>query len=216
IKWVRLLYTHPRHFNDALLKVYQSQDKLCKYIDLPLQHINDRILKKMNRHTSKGQILRLLEKIRKTVPNVAIRTSIIVGFPTETEKEFRELLDFIKEQKFERLGAFIYSREEATPAYDFKPQVPQKIKQARFDLLMQTQQQVAESVNRRFLRKVLKVLIDEREEMKENIYLGRTEFDAPEVDGVVHVHSRRKLSAGDLVSVKITDTLEYDLVGDCE
>lgn len=214
IEWVRLLYTHPRHFDDALLKVYRTQGKLCKYIDLPLQHINDRILKRMNRHTTKNEILRLLDKIRKALPGVAIRTSIIVGFPGETDKEFQELIGFIEEQKFERLGAFVYSREETTPAYHFRPQVPEKIKHRRFDFLMQTQQVIAEAINRRFLNQGLKVLIDEPEKKNDNIYLGRTEFDAPEVDGVVHVHSRDKLSPGDLVSVKIIDTLEYDLVGE--
>jgi len=213
IKWIRLLYCHPEHFDDALIDLIKKEPKICKYIDLPLQHINDRILKLMNRRINKHQTLELIDKIRRTIPGVAIRTSIIVGFPGETEKDFTELLDFIKTQEFERLGVFKYSREEGTPAYDFKGQVPEKIKQERFDILMSCQQEIATKVNERFLNKKLQVLIDESSEKGENIYLGRTQFDAPEVDGLVYVHASNKLKAGDLVNVKITGTLEYDLVG---
>jgi ribosomal protein S12 methylthiotransferase len=213
IKWVRLLYTHPAHFSDSLLEQFRKQPKLCKYIDLPLQHINDRILKLMNRRITREDTLRLLERIRREIPQAAIRTSIIVGFPGETDKEFEELLGFLEEQQFERLGAFIYSREEGTAAYNFKGQVPEKVKQERFDLLMARQQEIAGEINRKFLGKEAQVLIDEKEEKGENIYLGRTEFDAPEVDGLVYVHTDKRLGPGDLVKVKITDTLEYDLVG---
>lgn len=214
IRWIRLLYTHPNHFDDSLIEVIKKEDKICKYVDLPLQHINDRILKLMNRRITKAQTLTLIEKIRENIPGVAIRTSIIVGFPGEREEDFRELLEFVEKQKFERLGVFKYSREEGTPVFDFKSQVPQRVKQERLDLLMSRQQDVARKVNEKFLNKKLEVLIDERSEKGENIYLGRSQFDAPEVDGLVYVHTKNKLRPGDFVTVKITDTLEYDLVGD--
>jgi len=213
IKWVRLLYTHPNHFDDSLIEVYKKEKRLCKYIDLPLQHINDRILKLMNRKITKDKTLRLVEKIRKNIPGVAIRTSLIVGFPGETEKEFQELFKFIEEERFERLGAFIYSREESTAAYHFKGQVPEKVKQERFDLIMSRQQDIARGINQQFMNRKMQVLIDEKGEKGDNIYLGRTEYDAPEVDGLVYVHANKKLQPGDFASVRITDTLEYDLVG---
>jgi ribosomal protein S12 methylthiotransferase len=214
IKWIRLLYTHPYHFNDSLIEVIKKEDKICKYIDLPLQHINDRILRLMNRRITKAKTLNLIEKIRENIPGVAIRTSIIVGFPGEREEDFRELMEFVKTQRFERLGVFKYSREEGTPAYNFPDQIPEKVKQKRLDLLMSCQQDIARKVNERFLNKKMQVLIDERDEKGENIYLGRSQFDAPEVDGLVYVHARNKLHPGDFVTVKITDTLEYDLVGE--
>ena len=213
IGWIRLLYLHPKRLNDDLLKVIRDEPKICKYIDLPVQHINDRILKLMNRGTSKKEILGLIEKIRKTIPKVALRTSLITGFPTETETEFKELLDFIKETKFERMGAFIYSAQAGTPAKDFKGQVSRKVKSERFNRIMALQQDISQEINRGFLNKKLEVMIDEVEAGR---YLGRTRLDAPEVDGLVYVNSKRALSPGDFVGVKITDTLEYDLVGEAD
>ena len=211
IGWIRLLYLNPERISDELLEVIRTSKKICKYIDLPVQHINDRILKLMNRGPQKAKILKLLAKIRKTIPDVALRTSVIVGFPSETEREFGELLEFLKEARFERLGAFVYSREEGTPAYKFPGQVPEKVKQERFNRVMSLQQEISRSVNEKFLGKTLKVLIDE---VDDGSYLGRSQFDAPEVDGLVYVNSRKKLEPGDFTDVKITDTLEYDLVGE--
>ena len=213
INWIRLLYLNPARITDELLDVVRSQAKVCKYIDLPVQHINERILKLMNREVSSKGIIKIIEKIRKAIPAVALRTSIIVGFPTETEKEFKELLNFIKEVKFERLGAFSYSREEGTPAYNFKDQVPKEIKSKRLDLIMSAQRDVSAGINNKFLGKTLEVLIDEEDN---GAYLGRTQYDAPEVDGLVYVRSKRKLYRGGFVQVKINDTLEYDLVGEVE
>ncbi|MCM8770878.1 MAG: 30S ribosomal protein S12 methylthiotransferase RimO [Candidatus Omnitrophica bacterium] len=212
IRWIRLLYLHPAHLEDGLLDLLAKEERLCRYIDLPLQHINNRLLKLMQRKTSKEEILRLIEKIRKKIPQVAIRTSLLVGFPSETDDEFEELIDFVRQTKFERLGAFIYSREEGTLAYNLKPQIPLKIKQARFNRLMSLQQEISQSVNQKYLGTVQEVLIDERQ--KDNIYLGRTQMDAPEVDGLVYIKSDKNLKSGDFVKVKITDTLEYDLVGE--
>ena len=210
IGWLRLLYLYPSRISDELLDLIQNEPKVCKYIDLPLQHINDRILNLMHRQTTKQDILRLIDKIRKKIPRIAIRTSIIVGFPSETEKDFKELLDFILDVRFERLGAFIYSQEEDTQAYNFKNQIPDKIKEERFNTLMMQQQKISQGVNKEFMGEIIDVLIDEKEE---DSYLGRSQYDAPEVDGLIYVDSKERLNAGDFVKVEITDTLEYDLVG---
>ena len=211
VRWLRLLYLSPHHLSDALLDLIKSEQRICKYIDLPLQHINSRILKLMNRKTTKQEILKLIEKIRKIIPQVGIRTSLIVGFPSETEKEFDELLRFVKAAQFERLGVFMYSREEGTKAYSYKDQVGQKIKAQRFNAVMALQQEVSRQVNKKFLGNVLEVLIDEKEN---GCFVGRSQYDAPEVDGVVYVHAEEDLLPGDFVRVKITDTLEYDLIGE--
>lgn len=213
IPWIRLLYLNPNRVTDELLALIKNEPKICKYIDLPVQHINDRILKLMNRRITKKDILKTIAKIRKAVPGVALRTSIIVGFPSETDKEFQELLNFVKETGFERMGAFSYSAQEGTPAYRFKKQVPKKIRSERLDSVMLTQQGVSREVNRKFLGKTLEVLVEEEDN---GIYLGRTQFDAPEVDGLVYVKSARKLQRGEFVKVKINDTLEYDLAGEVE
>ena len=213
IHWIRLLYLNPSRITDRLLAVIRDEPKVCKYIDIPIQHINSRVLKSMNRRINKNEIVEIITKIRKTIPGVVLRTSIIVGFPGETEKEFNELVQFIKEIKFERLGAFAYSREEGTAAYNFKAQVPERIKSQRLDLIMTTQRDVSKSVNDKLLGKTLEVLVDEEDN---NGYLGRTQHDAPEVDGLVYINSRKKLLPGDFVKVNINDTLEYDLVGEVE
>lgn len=214
IKWFRLLYTYPAHIEDELMELIAKEKRICKYIDLPIQHINDRILKLMNRKTSKKEIISLINKLRKKISGIAIRTSLIVGFPSETEEEFKELLDFIQEVKFERLGVFMYSQEEGTSAYSFKEQIPEKTKRQRLDIIMSKQQEIAAQINSKYLGKELEVLIDEpAENSKDNLFLGRTQADAPEVDGMVYVHSKNKINPGDFVKVKITDTYEYDLVG---
>jgi len=211
IRWLRLLYLYPSRVDDDLLELIRDEPRICKYIDFPLQHINDRILKLMNRKTSKREILNLIYKIRKTIPAAALRTSLIVGFPSENDRQYRELLDFVKEARFERLGVFMYSREEGTKAYNFKKQIPKKIKTERFNGIMSAQQKISEEWNRKFLGKIIEVLIDE---MNDSCYLGRTQYDAPEVDGQVFIKSKSRLKAGDFVKVRINDTLEYDLSGE--
>ena len=212
IQWMRLLYLHPGHISDELIDLIASEKRICKYVDLPIQHINDRILRLMNRGTGRKAIEALIKKIREKIPGVFLRTSVIVGFPSETEKEFRELLDFMAEIKFERLGAFLYSREEGTPAFDFKGQVHHKTKQSRFDRLMRLQRQISGTVNSRLLGSVRECIIDAQDEDSPGVFLGRLQQDAPEVDGTVFVHSARPLAAGRILDVEITDTLEYDLV----
>ncbi|MFZ2602795.1 MAG: MiaB/RimO family radical SAM methylthiotransferase [Candidatus Omnitrophota bacterium] len=211
IKWLRFLYLYPDFkLVDELLTLMKDEPRICKYIDLPIQHINDRILKLMNRQSTKSDIMKIVDRIRKRAPEAAIRTTLIVGFPSESDKEFKELFNFIESVKFERLGVFTYSREEDTPAYDFKKQIPEKTKQLRLNQIMLRQQELAAEFNRSMRQKVIDVLIDEP--IKDN-YLGRSQYDAPEVDGVVYVSSKKKLKPGDMVKVKITDTLEYDLIG---
>jgi len=211
IGWIRLLYLNPARIDIDLLKVISDNHKICKYVDLPIQHINSRILKLMNRQISRDEVTKVISLVRKNIPKVALRTSVIVGFPGETDKEFAELLRFIKEAKFERLGAFKYSREEGTKAYNFKDQVSEAVKSDRFNQVMFLQQEVSREINSQFIGKTLKVLVDE---CKDGSYLGRSEFDAPEVDGLVYIKAKRKLAPGDFINIKITDTLEYDLVGE--
>ncbi len=211
IGWLRLLYLYPSRVREDLLKLIRDEERLCKYIDLPVQHISGRILKLMNRHTDKDRIIRLIEKARKIIPGVCLRSAVIVGFPSETDKEFKELLGFIRQTKFERLGAFIYSREEDTPAFALAKQVTKKVKLERFDAVMTAQQEISRQINAGFLGRTLKVLIDEK---GNDHYIGRSQYDAPEVDGQVYVNSKRPLKPGDFADVRITDTLEYDLVGE--
>src|SRR3989338_2671868 len=179
IGWVRLLYLHPQRLSDELLCLIRDHPKICRYIDLPVQHCNRRILRLMRRKTVSGELRRLVEKVRKMIPGAALRTSIIVGFPSETDKESKELLKFIADIGFERLGAFTYSREEGTPAYGLARQVPEKIKAERLDEVMSLQQEISRRINRKFLGRVLKVLVDER---RPEGLIGRTEYDAPEVE----------------------------------
>ena len=211
IRWVRLLYLHPAHIKNQLLDLIGDTSSICKYIDIPIQHINDRILKLMNRKTAKKKIISLIEKIRKKIPNVTIRTSVIVGFPSERDCEFKELLRFISEVKFERLGVFIYSREEGTSAYRFPGQIPERIKQERFNIIMEKQKEISDSINRSFLGKELDVLIEEKDK---DLYMGRSQADAPEVDGQIFIRTKKDLKIGEFVRAKIKDTYEYDLLGE--
>ncbi|NQT33015.1 MAG: 30S ribosomal protein S12 methylthiotransferase RimO [Candidatus Omnitrophica bacterium] len=211
--WVRLLYTHPAHFTDELIDVIAETDNICNYIDLPIQHINDRILKKMNRRTTKAGIADLIEKLRGRIKDVTLRTSVIVGFPGETEEEFGELMDFLAETKFDRLGAFIYSREEGTPAAEFDSQVSTNVKEERFDKVMRLQQEISTENNQKYFEKELEVLIDERDPADPEQLIGRSRMDAPEVDGVIYVKGSG-VEVGDFEKVRITGTLEYDLIGE--
>lgn len=208
ISWIRLIYTHPRHFSDSLIELIAREARICKYIDLPIQHINDRILKSMNRKITRRQIINLITKIRKKIPNCLIRSSVIVGFPGETEENFKELLKFLKDVQFERLGAFIYSREEGTPAYNFKQQVHYQTKLSRYNQLMNQQKEISAKLNRKFIGQELDVLVGEKQD---EAYLARTEFDAPEVDGGVFI-KRKNLALGEFAKVKIVDAYDYDLV----
>jgi len=212
-RWVRLLYTHPAHYTDELIATIAGEEKVCKYLDLPVQHISDTILRKMNRRTAKRDIVELIARVRKKIPALTLRTSVIVGFPGESEKDFKELLDFVRRTRFERLGAFIYSREEGTKAHGFEGQVPESVKKERFDEVMKLQQRISGEINKSFLGKIVEVLIDEKTPGETGSCIGRTQGDAPEIDGVVYV-AGQGVKVGEFRKVKITDTLEYDLAGE--
>ena len=212
-EWVRILYTHPAHYTDAIIDAIRENDRICKYLDLPIQHISDDILKRMNRRTTKNDLVRLITKLKDDIPGIALRTSIIVGFPGETEKNFKELLKFVKDTGFDKLGAFLYSDEDGTPAFRMKGRVPESEARDRLNELMELQKGISETRNRRFLGKRVRVLIDEKPETPDGSFFGRTEADAPETDGGVFV-SGKGIKVGRFYDVNITDTLEYDLVGE--
>ncbi|MDD5428032.1 MAG: 30S ribosomal protein S12 methylthiotransferase RimO [Candidatus Omnitrophica bacterium] len=212
VEWFRILYTHPAHYTDELISVIRREKKICKYLDLPIQHISDRILKKMNRCVTKRDIITLIEKLRRKIPGLVLRTSVITGFPGETDKDFNELVKFLRDTRFERLGAFVYSREEGTPAARFEKQVPEKVKRQRLDAIMEEQKRISLGINKRYLGRTLGVLIDEKCEGEKEKFLGRTGGDAPEVDGIVYV-TGKGIRVGQICDVRIKDTLEYDLVG---
>ena len=213
VQWIRLLYAFPAHVTDELIDVMAMEEKICKYIDIPLQHISDNLLESMNRNITTQGTKELMQKFRTQIPTGSLRTTFILGMPGETEENFQELLEFAKDTRFEKVGCFIYSKEEDTPAYDMPDQVDEKIKRQRMDDVMQAQQSISKAVQERFVGQTLKVLIDEPQEGEDNVYIGRTEFDAPEVDGIVYVHSSETLQSGDFVNVDITDAYEYDLAG---
>lgn len=212
VKWIRLLYTHPAHLNRDVIGVIRDEPALCKYVDLPLQHINDSILKKMGRKVTRVEIERLIEKLRARIPNLTLRTTFIVGFPGETEKQFEELLKFVEDVQFERLGAFPYSREEGTLAYRFPRQIPKKVKNERLNRLMTLQRHISKKKNSSFIGSEVEVLVDSAVIPEPDLYLARTERDAPEVDQLVYVTSKNA-KPGQFAKVKIIDAYEYDLVG---
>ena len=210
LSWIRLMYLHPKHISEKLLKLIAKSEKICKCLDIPLQHINDRILQQMNRRISKKEIIQKLNLIRKIIPDVALRTSLIVGFPGETEDEFQELLDFVKTQRFSKLGCFVYSQEEGTEAAKLKQQIIERIKHRRLDAIMKCQQNISKKILEKFVGQKLKVIVDKK--IEDSIFECRTEFDAPEIDGIVYLKDAN-LNVGDTVCIIIQDSLEYDLIG---
>jgi len=213
IEWIRLLYAFPSHVTDELIEVMATEPKICKYIDMPLQHISDHILKEQNRNiTTKGTI-DLIKKMRRAMPQSFLRTTFITGLPGETQEDFEEMNTFIKDSRFERVGVFVYSKEEGTLAAKMEGQVPEKTKKARLDVLMKEQQAISTQIQQSFVGRRLKVLIEEKEKDSTNTYIGRSEYDAPDVDGVVYVRSDKELKIGDFVHVTISDAYEYDLAG---
>jgi len=213
LKWIRILYTHPAYYNEELIKVIANYPKICPYLDLPLQHISDKILKKMNRKMNRKYIISLINKLRNNIPNLALRTTFIVGFPGETEKDFKELLNFVEETRFEKLGVFKFSKEEGTIAYNFSHQISKKIKEERFKEIMLTQQNISKKINRSYLGKEMEVLVDEIDSGESKIAIGRTIYDAPEIDGKIMIRTN-KAKVGEFIKTKIIKTSEYDLVGE--
>lgn len=214
LSWIRILYAYPTHFTDSLIDVMAKYDKICKYLDIPLQHADNNILKEMNRQGSVDQIIQLINKIRNAIPGIALRTSFIVGFPGETEQSFENLVEFVKRVRFDRLGVFTYSPEEGTPAHGMSDQIPDEVKEERRDRLMKIQQEISLDINKSKVGKIIDVLIEGKDEREQELYIGRTQADAPEVDGSIFVRGQENLSPGDIVSVKITHAYEYDLIGE--
>ena len=211
LKWIRLLYSHPRHLNVSLLGLIREEPKICKYIDLPIQHINERMLKLMKRKVKASKIKKLIDDIRKIIPDAAIRTTLMVGFPQETNLEFKELYRYAADVKFERLGVFTYSAEEGTTAASLKGQIQERIKNKRREKIMLMQQKIVELKNSEFVGQTMEVLIDKV--LNKSLASGRTQYDAPDVDGLVYVKGE-DLKVGRLETVRITDNVLYDLTGD--
>ncbi len=214
IPWIRVLYCYPDKITDELIDTFKNNPRVLKYIDLPIQHISDRVLSAMNRHGDGEMIRSVVGKLRENVPGMIIRTTVIVGFPGETEEDFCELCEFVKEARFDRLGAFSYSREEDTPAYDFEDQIDEQIKQDRYDIIMRTQGEITEEQNESMIGKTIEVMCEDYDPVSE-AYYGRSYADAPEIDGKVYFRApKRSVSAGQFVKVKITEAIDYDLIGD--
>ncbi|MEE1224466.1 MAG: 30S ribosomal protein S12 methylthiotransferase RimO [Clostridia bacterium] len=212
IDWIRVHYYYTEAITDSLIETMAKHDKICNYIDMPIQHINNTILRRMARRTKREQIIEKIEKIREKMPDCTIRTSIITGFPGETEEQFDELYEFVKDIRFDRMGVFAYSQEEGTPAADFEDQIDDAVKQERLDKLMTLQQQISLELNREKIGKVLDVLVEGYDE--ENfLFYGRSRGDSIEVDATVYFGTENEVSAGDIIKVKILAADEYDLTG---
>lgn len=213
IPWIRLLYCYPDKITDELVEELRNNDRLLKYMDIPIQHISDSVLARMNRHGDGKTIRDAVKRLRDSVPGIVLRTTAMVGFPGESEDDFEELCEFVKETRFDRFGAFTFSPEEGTPAADFEDQIDEQVKQDRYDILMQTQLTATEDLGLNKVGTTVKVLCDGFDTVAE-IYYGRSYADAPDVDGRVYFKSSRKISPGAFVEVKITEALDYDLVGE--
>ena len=212
IEWIRLLYCYPDRITDGLIEEIANNPKVVKYIDMPIQHINDDILKRMNRRSNKAQIMEVIQKLRSRVPGIILRSTVIVGFPGETAAQFEELRSFLKEIRFERLGVFSYSREEGTPAYDFPGQVSEKTKEKRNDILMEQQERIHNECNEAFLGQTLKVICEGYDQVSESFF-GRSYADAYDIDGKIFFSASKNVREGQFVNVLITEVMDYDLVG---
>lgn len=227
LDWIRILYCYPEEITDELIEVIKTEEKVCKYLDMPIQHASDNILKRMGRRTNKSELTNIIGKLREEIPEIAIRTTLITGFPGETEEEHEELKEFVKEMKFDRLGVFTYSKEDDTPAAKLKNQIRKHIKKRRQAEIMELQQNIAFEHATDMISQKLKVMIEgklppesEHANLSEvdnlsmgNVYIGRTYKDAPNVDGYIFVQTRAELMSGEFVDVLVTDAKGYDLVG---
>ena len=212
LKWIRILYCYPEEITDELIDAIKRLPKVCHYLDIPTQHGSDHILKRMGRYTDQAEIKRIVSKLHEEIPDIALRTTLITGFPGETQQDFDILKEFVKEMKFERLGVFTYSREEDTKAAEFEQQVPQEIKEVRKNEIMEIQQQIAFAYCKEQIGRVMEVMIEGRLP-EEGVYIARTYMDAPDIDGYVFVESEWNLISGDFITVEIIGADEYDLIG---
>ena len=213
IYWIRIQYCYPEEITDELIEAIRSEEKVCHYLDIPIQHASDRILKRMGRRTSQAQLREMIGRLRREIPDIALRTTMIAGFPGETEEDHQEVLAFVDEMEFERLGVFAYSAEEDTPAAGFADQIPEEIKEERRDEIMELQQEIAFEKSENMEGRILEVMI-EGKVADENAYVGRTYMDAPNVDGLIFVNGDEPLMSGDFCRVRVTGALEYDLIGE--
>ena len=212
IRWIRILYCYPEEIYDELIETIRDEKKICHYLDIPIQHASDRILKRMGRRTSKQELIDIVGKLRKEIPDIVLRTTLITGFPGETEEDHEELKEFVDEMEFDRLGVFTYSPEENTPAAEMADQVPEEVKEERRDELMELQQEISYDRGQDRIRQELLVMI-EGKVADESAYIGRTYGDAPKVDGYIFVQTGELLMTGDFAKVRVTGALEYDLIG---
>ena len=213
IRWIRLLYCYPEEIDDALIQVMKEEKKICHYLDLPIQHANDTILKRMGRRTSKQQLEKIVKKLRQEIPDIALRTTLITGFPGETQEQHEELMEFVDEMEFDRLGVFTYSPEEDTPAAEMSDQISEEVKEERQAELMELQQDIVFDQAEDMIGQEVLVMI-EGKVADENAYVGRTYKDAPNVDGLIFINTDEELMSGDFAKVKVTGALEYDLIGE--
>ncbi len=213
IEWIRIMYCYPENITDELINEMANNNKVCKYLDMPIQHSSDNILKQMARRSRNHELRNTIGKLRSAMPDIVLRTSLIVGFPNETEEDFNNLCNFVEDIKFDRLGVFSYSQEEGTVAAEFENQIDEDVKFKRKEVIMNLQQNISYDLMHQKIGKIMKVLI-EGKISNEDVYVGRTYQDAPEIDSQVFVHSEEELLSGDYVEVKITSANEYDLVGE--
>ena len=213
IQWIRIQYCYPEEITQELIETIREEEKVCNYLDIPIQHASDRILKRMGRRTNQRQLREMIASLRSQIPDIALRTTLISGFPGETEEDQEEVMRFVDEMEFERLGVFAYSQEEDTPAAEFPDQVPQELKEERRDEIMELQQEISYEKSQSMIGKVLEVMI-EGKVADENAYVGRTYMDAPGVDGLIFINTDLDLMSGDFVRAKVTGALEYDLIGE--
>ena len=213
IQWIRIQYCYPEEITQELIETIRGEEKVCNYLDIPIQHASDRILKRMGRRTNQKQLREMIASLRSQIPDIALRTTLISGFPGETEEDQEEVMRFVDEMEFERLGVFAYSQEEDTPAAEFPDQVPQELKEERRDEIMELQQEISYEKSQSMIGKVLEVMI-EGKVADENAYVGRTYMDAPGVDGLIFINTDLDLMSGDFVRAKVTGALEYDLIGE--
>ena len=213
LKWIRLLYCYPEHITDKLLNVMATEDKVVPYMDIPLQHAAGNVLKRMNRPGNRETLTALIERIRAAVPDITLRTTVMVGFPGETEEDFEELCEFIKDARFQRLGCFAFSPEEDTPAYKLPDQLEDEVKFRRRDIVMEEQARISDACNEAMIGKTVTVLTESFDRYAE-CWFGRTEGDAPDIDGKVFFTATRPVQPGDMVEVAITDTMDWDLIGE--
>lgn len=213
IYWIRIQYCYPEEITDELIQTIKSEEKVCHYLDIPIQHASDRILRRMGRRTHKAELKERISALRREIPDIALRTTFICGFPGETQEDHEELMDFVDEMEFERVGVFTYSAEEDTPAYSYPDQIPEEVKEERRADVMELQQEIAFEHCENMVGKVLDVII-EGKVADEPAYVGRTYMDAPNVDGLIFVNADEMLMSGDFVRVKVTGANEYDLIGE--